>query len=345
MGRANVTIYDVADAAGVSISTVSNALNRPDRVREDTRRRVLQAAQSLGFTPKSEAVNQARKGVGRIGVIAPFVAYSSYMRRLAGLLEVLNKANLEVCTYDEESAASRTSLLLSRLPLGSRLDGLVVMGIPLDDEAAERLQAASLPTVLVDSEDPRFSCVVSDNALSGRLVARHLLDAGHTRIGYLTEEHEVAARPQQGVQRSQAFAAELAAAGHPLDPQRVVATAHTVDAARVAAGRLLADGSLTAVAAHDDTLAVGVLHAAAERGLGVPGGHAGAGCGAGDVAAAVGLTTIRQPFEESGRLAATTLLQLMATDHPVRRTTLRQELVVRSSTVGNQLPIGTAVPG
>jgi len=338
MGAAKVTIYDVADAAGVSISTVSNALNRPDRVREDTRRRVLQAAQSLGFTPKSEAVNQARKGVGRIGVIAPFVTYSSYMRRLAGLLEVLNKANLEVCTYDEESAASRTSLLLSRLPLGSRLDGLVVMGIPLDDEAADRLLAASFPTVLVDSEDDRFSCVVSDNALSGRLVAQHLLEAGHTRIGYLTEEHEVAAHPQQGVQRSQAFAAELAAAGHPLEPRRVVATAHSVDAARVAAARLLADGSLTAVAAHDDTLAVGVLHAAAERGVRVPEDLAVVGCDDGDVAAAVGLTTVRQPFEESGRLAATTLLELMGAEHPTRRTTvLRQELVARRST-GAALP-------
>ncbi|QNG38763.1 LacI family transcriptional regulator [Geodermatophilaceae bacterium NBWT11] len=332
MGRSNVTIYDVASTAGVSISTVSNALNRPDRVREDTRRRVLEAAESLGFTPKSEAVNQARRGVGRIGVIAPFVAYQSYMRRLSGVLEVMNKANLEVCLYDEESAASRTSLLLSRLPLGSRLDGLIVMGIPLDDEAAERLLAASFPTVLVDSEDPGFSCINSDNALSGRLLARHLLAAGHTQIGYVNEEHQFAARPQQGVQRFQAFAAELATAGHPLPPHRVVETRHSPDDARVAATRLLTDRDVTAVAAHDDVLAVGVLHAAAAHGLRVPADLAVTGCDDGDVAAAVGLTTVAQPFEDSGRLAATTLLELMHGDHPIRKTVLGQELVVRSST-------------
>lgn len=340
MGRNNVTIYDVAGAAGVSISTVSNALNRPDRVREDTRRRVLEAAKSLDFTPKSEAVNQARRGVGRIGVIAPFVAYQSYMRRLAGVLEVMGKANLEVCLYDEESAASRTSLLLSRLPLGSRLDGLIVMGIPLDDEAAERLQAASFPTVLVDSEDPGFSCIVSDNALSGRLLAQHLLAAGHTQIAYLSEEHELATRPQQGVQRFEAFATELAAAGHPLAPHRLVETGHSADDARRAAARLLADSDITAVAAHDDVLAVGVLQAAAERGLRVPADLAVTGCDDGDVAAAVGLTTIRQPFEDSGRLAATTLLELMDNDRPTRRTILNQELVVRSSTDGDQRTAG-----
>ena len=139
MARQTVTIYDVAARAGVGISTVSNTLNKPDRVSPKTRKRVLDAAAELGFVPKSEAVSRARRGVGRIGVIAPFVSYNSYMRRLAGVLEVMNRNNLEVCIFDEESAAAKSSLLLSQLPLNSRLDGLIIMGIPLDDDAAQRL--------------------------------------------------------------------------------------------------------------------------------------------------------------------------------------------------------------
>ena len=69
-----VTIYDVASAAGVSISTVSNALNRPDRVSEKTRSHVLEIADTLGYVPKAEAVSLARKAMRRIGVLGPFTS-------------------------------------------------------------------------------------------------------------------------------------------------------------------------------------------------------------------------------------------------------------------------------
>ena len=82
-----ITIYEVAERAGVSISTVSNAVNKPDRVSAETRRRVLAAADELGFVPKVAAADLARKGTGRIGVMAPFTSYASYLRRLSGVLE------------------------------------------------------------------------------------------------------------------------------------------------------------------------------------------------------------------------------------------------------------------
>src|SRR5690348_11983269 len=95
------TIYEVAELAGVSISTVSLALNRPERVAAATRTRVLAAADQLGFVPKAAAVSRARKGVGRVGVVAPVTSYSSYMRRLAGVLEGFRDEAVEVCVYDE----------------------------------------------------------------------------------------------------------------------------------------------------------------------------------------------------------------------------------------------------
>lgn len=327
-----VTIYEVAQRAGVGISTVSNTLNRPDRVAEATRRKVLEAADALGFTPKQQAVSLARKGVGRIGVIAPLTSYPSYMRRLSGVLEAIGRHNLEVCIFDEESAASQTSLMLSSLPLTSRLDGIMVMGVPLDEDAAQRLLSKGIPTVLVDTVDTRFTSVATDDDKSGRLAAQYLVELGHREIAYVMEAFNEADQPQQGTRRLRAFEAELAAHGITVDRIEVDYVAHAIDDARNSAHRLLARPSRpTAIAAHDDLLAMGVLQAAQDLGLRVPEDLTVIGCDDGDLAQAARLTTIRQPFEESGRVAADLLLGQLRSDSVRQVVMLDQELVVRNS--------------
>ncbi len=82
----DATIYDVAERAGVSISTVSRVLNSPGHVNVATRRRVLVAIDELDFVPKAEAAARARKGTRRIGVLAPFIAYPSFVQRLRGVV-------------------------------------------------------------------------------------------------------------------------------------------------------------------------------------------------------------------------------------------------------------------
>src|SRR5690242_20617893 len=126
------TIYDVATLAGVSISTVSLALNAPTRVSAETRRKVLEAVDALGFVPKPEAVARARRGVGRVGVIAPYTSYPSAARRLNGILHAGSQHALEIVLFNQESAAQSTSPLLSSLPITGRLDGLIVISLPLD---------------------------------------------------------------------------------------------------------------------------------------------------------------------------------------------------------------------
>src|SRR3954468_21890859 len=105
MAGRGVTIYEVADRARVSISTVSNVLNKPDKVSPSTRARVLAAADELGFVPKFQAVHLARRGTGRIGVMAPFTSYASYLRRLSGVLTAATELDMDVLVFDHESAA------------------------------------------------------------------------------------------------------------------------------------------------------------------------------------------------------------------------------------------------
>lgn len=327
------TIKDVAERAGVSISTVSLAINGSARVRPETRERILAAADELEFVPRTEAVARARRGVRRIGVMAPFTSYPTFARRLNGVLSVLREQTWEVVVFDQESAAFSLPTLAS-IPLTNKLDGLIVMSLPLDEATAERLARHKLATVLVEATRPGFSSVTIDDAEGGRLAARLLLDRGHTRLAFLGERKHTADVVLPPESRLRAFRETLAAAGSPLADDLVVAVPHSIEAARQAACELLdRPDRPTAVFAHDDMLAAGVLKAARQRGLRVPEQLAVVGFDDSDLAEGLGLTTVRQPLRESGEVAAQTLVaQLGNPGRSLQEVTLKLALVERETT-------------
>ena len=326
--KRHVTIYEVAERAQVSISTVSNVLNKPERVKAATRERVLAVADELGFVPKAQAVTLARQGTGRIGVMAPFTSYASYLRRLAGVLRAASEFDLEVVVFDHESAASASSPALASMPIHGRLDGLLVMGLPIEEAIAKRFHERGLPTVAVDADSDRFSRVVIDDVDGGRIAARHLLDRGHTRLGYILER-QVSDYESQAVRRLVGF--RDVAAGGSCDVA-VGSSGNSVDEARSAARRLLQrDPMPTAIMAHHDLLAIGALLAARDLGLSVPGDVAVMGFDDGDMAVAADLTTVRQPFEESGE-AAVRLLRSSGGRSSRSTLVLGLEIVERSTT-------------
>jgi DNA-binding LacI/PurR family transcriptional regulator len=324
-----VTIYEVAERAQVSISTVSNVLNKPDRVSPTTRQRVLAAADELGFIPKMQAVSLARRGAGRIGVMAPFTSYGSYLRRLSGLLTAATELEIDVVVFDHESAALASSPVLASMPIHGRLDGLIVMGLRIEDAIAGRLRERNLPTVAVDADSTLFSRVVIDDNAGGRLAAAHLRDRGHRRVGYLLER-QVSDYESQAIKRLAGFQEIIGAAGG------TVTVAHSdnaVGAARQAAATLLdSPDRPTAIMAHHDALAVGVLLAARDRGLRVPGDMAIMGFDDGEAATASDLTTVRQPFEESGSVALGVLLGHVGGSDLRSTTVLDVTLIERSTT-------------
>jgi len=327
------TIYDVARRAGVSISTVSLALNSPGRLRRSTLDRVLAAADELAYVPKAEAVTRARRGVGRIGVMAPFTSYPSFGRRLNGVLKATRDMPVEIVIYDQQSAAV-TSPSLSSIPLTRQLDGLIIMALPLDEVVAQRLIQHKLPTVLVESEHPGFSSISIDDAEGGRLVAELLLRRGHTRVGCVIEQKRGQRRTLPAEARLVAFQRTLAAAGHPLPDVAIRHVPYGMEPARVAAADLLDQPDRpTAIFAYDDVLATGVLRAAREHGLRVPEDLAVVGFDDSELAEHLDLTTVRQPLEESGEVAIRTLLGHLADPSAsLQRTTLGLSVVERSTT-------------
>jgi DNA-binding LacI/PurR family transcriptional regulator len=319
------TIYDVAERAGVSISTVSLALNAPERVRDTTLRRIMDAIDQLGFLPKAEAVTRARRGVRRIAVLAPFSSHPTFARRLNGVLRAASRDHFEVIVYDQESAA--TSRLVS-LPLTGRVDGLIVMSLPFGDDVAQRLAEQRLPTVLIDNARAGFSSVTTDDAAGGRMVAELLIRHGHKRFGFLGHAQRTHDYLSQSEARLGGFSAALPA------PPETRLVEHTFEAARAGAHALLrASQRPTAIFADDDLLASGVLRAARDLGLTVPTELAVVGFDDAEIAEPLGLTSIRQPLEESGETATQILLdQLKDARRSARHTTLALTLVERDST-------------
>lgn len=326
-----ITIYDVAREAAVSISTVSNVLNRPDRVRPATRERVLSVAHRLGFVPKPAAVSQARRGVGCIAVLAPFTSYASYYARLTGVLDELRDSGVETRVVDIESAAAATSPLLAASAIRGHVDGLVVMGERIEDTVERRLQERGVPAVVVDAASDLFSVVTTDDLQGGALAARHLLELGHRTIGYLTERQQ-SDYDSQARRRLDGFRHAVEAAG---DVRLIITTSGpTAEQARQAAHHMLAAPDRpTAIMAHYDDLAIGAMQAARELSLRVPDDVSIMGYDDGPAAGGAGLTTVHQPFVESGAAAVRILTARMAgADAPRTVTLLDCSLVIRSTT-------------
>jgi len=310
---ANTTIYDVAEKAGVSIATVSRVLNTPHRVNEKTRQRVMQAIDQLAFVPKAEASARARQNSYRIGVLAPFFTYPSFVQRLRGVASVVNGSEYELVVYSIDSALHYQGQLES-LPVAHRIDGLIIMSLQLSDEAAERLLRNELHTVLIESQHPSFSGVEIDNIGGGRLAAEYLIEKGHRRIAFVGIDTEIpGCTLPTSAMRLTGFQAKLKEVGLPLLDSYVRNAPNDMEAAYAQAQMLLtlADRP-TAIFAASDLLAIGVLKASRELGLKTPEEVAVLGFDDLDIADYLGLTTIRQSLDESGRVAVELLFGRLA---------------------------------
>jgi DNA-binding LacI/PurR family transcriptional regulator len=333
-GDGKVTIYEVAAQAGVSITTVSHVLNRPDRVGAATRQRVLDVVDELGFMPKLAAVAQARKGVGRIGVLAPFTSYASYTTRLMGVLGACADRNVDVVIFDVPSVASATSPLLHTLPVTGRLDALLIMGVPLEDAMAHRLSKRKLATVLVDSLHQDLNWVNIDDEAGGYRIGTHLLERGHRGFTYVSEGQRSNEWTSPAQLRRRGLIRALREAGIADDALRhqIVPFSNMAGGREGARAILQRDPASTAVIAHHDELAAGLLAGFRAAGRRVPEDIAVVGYDGTDLAEALDLTTVAQPFAETGRIATKILLGLLDdTEGSSQHVNLTPMLLIRAT--------------
>lgn len=326
------TIYDVARHAGVSITTVSRILNTPEKVKHETREKVLAAIDELNFIPKAEARARAMKRIGRIGVISPFFTAPSFIQRLRGIAEALSPEDYELVVYTVDSTDHLRGYL-SSLPLTGSLDGLIVLSLPVDDTQVRRLIDHRLPTVLIEYPHPKLSCVEIDNVEGGYMATIYLIGKGHRSIAFLgdTDLPEYSIHPVS--QRLSGYRKALKEARIELSDGFVRLAPYSREHTHQAAKDLLnLPDPPTAIFAATDFQALGVLTAARQLEVKVPEQLAVIGFDDLDIAEYADLTTISQHLDESGRLAVELLLaQIESPSRPPRHVKLPLSLIERQT--------------
>jgi LacI family transcriptional regulator len=327
------TIYDVAEKAGVSISTVSRVLNSPSLAPPATRARVMDAVGQLGFVPKAEASVLARKHARSIGVVLPFFTSPSYVQRMRGVAAGLDGSDFELAVY---TVRERTQLhgYLEVLPLWRRLDGFILMSMPLDAKQTAHLRNHGMEVVCIEFGSPEFCAIEVDNVAGGRLAAQHLIERGRKRFAYIGEvgipDHIVYLSDL----RLEGFVQGLREGGFDLTEEYISRRPYGREGAVEQSNEILdRDPPPDAVFAYSDLHAAVFLKVARRRGLRVPDDVSIVGFDGTDLADFLELTTIDQQLDESGRLAAELLMsRINESGRPPQNIKLQLKLLVRGST-------------
>jgi len=266
-----VTIHDVANHAGVSAMTVSRVINDSPRVSVGTRKRVQASIAKLGYVPNRLARGLIQRRTGAFGVIVPDVANPFFTLVVRGAEDVAWRAGYHVILCDTQGNLERERGYLEDM-VAFQVEGVLIA--PVGDSSRPHLRVLTrnnVPFVLIDRSIAGFEgdLVQGDSVGGGRQLVEHLIELGHRRIAMITETTDVSTARD----RFQGYREALERAGIEFDAELVVKSSAIDPApAREAALKLLdlADPP-TAIFAVNNIAVVGVVEAARERDLDVPG--------------------------------------------------------------------------
>ena len=322
--RKRVTIYEVADAAGVSVATVSRALNG-GRVAPLTRARVLRTAERLGFSPSPAARVLATGKSRAIGVVIPDATGPLYGRMLRGIGLELAQAGYTYLVESSERDPARERQVLRDLSARD-VEALVLIGSGLGPRSLAAMQGELPSLVLVEREgaDLAAPMITIDNESAAERATRYLIEHGHTRIAHIAGPRRAGRERLAGWRR--------ALEAHGLAPGPVANGGFTEEGGYRAAQALLARGGFSAVFVASDRMALGAYRAVREAGLRVGEDVSVVGFDGLEFGAYLDppLTTLRQPAQRLGEASARAVLAVLRGERPPNEV-LPCELVARAS--------------
>lgn len=326
MGKRS-TILDVANAAGVSTATVSRALNG-GKVSPNARTAVERAVSELNYRRNYIARGLVTGRTGVVGVLIPDVIGPLYAQMARGIEDVLEPLGMHYMMVTDNRSLEQEVAALELL-LARQVDALILVGSQLDPGRLQQLLRGGPATVLVQRERigdlDDFTTVALDNRSGVTAAIDHLLDLGHSRIAH------IAGVRRDGIERRDSFCEAVRA--HGLEPVAIIDSDSREDGGAQAANRLFEDGGATAIFCTNDRVAIGVYHAARERGRKIPADVSVVGFDDLPWSAYLTppLTTVRQPGRLMGRSAANRVLAALAGDDAVQHLVIDARLVERES--------------
>lgn len=318
------TIYDVAEASGVHISTVSRTFSAPHLVSEDTRNRVLLTAEELGYRPNRAARALITGKTHNVGLIVADIANPFFppMIKAAESQARLRDYNIFVAETDEDPAVEEDLVRA----LAKQVDGVQLCSPRMSNSLIEKL-SREVPLVVVNRMVPGLPCVLMDVAGGARSAIGHLAGLGHREIALLGGP--------KGSWTSREIRKSATASARQADVSLTVISPNppTVEGGLAVAEQVVREG-VTAVLAYNDLMAVGLLEGLDALGVKVPGDVSVVGMDDIEMAQRVRpkLTTVANPAAAAGRAAVDMLLQLGEDRRTTAQVMLQTELVVRDST-------------
>lgn len=312
MSGSTPTLEDVARLAGVSTATVSRCLNSPDRVIEDTRRRVMEAVNTLGYSPNFGARALASRRTNTIGAIIPTMENAIFARGIQAFQEELRNRGYTLLvassSYRPEIEEEQIRTLVAR-----GADGLLLIGHQRAESVYDFLEKQGVPALIAWAYrgDARVPAVGFDNEAAMRMIAELVIEKGHRRIGIISAPMQ---HNDRASARVEGIKAAAEAHGIPADSLQIVECPYGIETGAEALSELMGRPVRpTAVMCGNDVLAVGAVMRAREMGLSVPGDVSVTGFDDIDIArvAYPALTTMHVPHQEMGRKAAELLLAMV----------------------------------
>lgn len=331
--KRRITIRDVARTSGVSYSTVSRVLSGYEFVKEDTRTRVMEAVEQLGYVANLPARSLAGGNSRIIGLLVPNLD-NSYVGTIAqGIDQALARANYDLLLYTTHRHPSKESYYVNDIPNGLA-EGLLLVAPLIPAAYLDLLREQDFPYVLIDQADAteNSNVVEATNWQGAYEATRYLIDLGHTRIAFIKGSPAI----RSGIDRLLGYRAALADCDIPIREELIGEGDYQQQTAYETAKCLLqtVHPRPTAIFGSNDLAAFGAMDAARECGLQIP-----------DDISIVGfddipqtslvypkLTTVRQPLEQMGKVAVKMLLERIENpSHPPQRVVLATQFIIRDS--------------
>ncbi|MCM3746191.1 catabolite control protein A [Paenibacillus pasadenensis] len=328
-----VTIYDVAREAGVSMATVSRVVNNNPNVKPQTRKKVYEAIERLGYRPNAVARGLASKKTTTVGVVIPDISNSNFAEVARGIEDIANMYHYNIILCNADKRKDKEIRVINTL-LEKQVDGLLFMGGAVTEEHIQAFKTANVPVVLcaTTDEDNKIPSVDINHEEAAYDAVKTLLAQGHTDIAMISGTLQ---DPSNGYARYQGYKRALEEAGIPESEDFVRVGNYRYESGVEAMNHFLSlDKHPTAVFSATDEMAIGAIHAIQDKGLRVPEDISVISVDNSRMASMVRpqLSAVAQPMYDIGAVSMRLLTKLMKKE-PVEqaKVVLPHEVVSRQS--------------
>jgi DNA-binding LacI/PurR family transcriptional regulator len=328
-------IVEIAAKAGVSPATVSRALRGLHHVNAETRTAIVKAARDLKYPLRVDLIpREERVNTNVVGVIAPYITRWYFSQAINGIEQTLREAGYDLLLYNFSEVEARQRIFQKK-QLQGKVDALIVVSLPPTDQEFKEMLGLGIPLSLIGFEHEGCNSVRIDDVAGARMATDHLIEYGHRDIAILSGQRDSALGFNVSDERTEGFLQAMQASGIDWNPEYEMRGDYNIQTSEVAVESFFSRRKKlpTAIFCHSDEMAFGAMKSLRKKGLRIPEDISVIGFDDHEIAQYVGLTTVSQPPQFQGQLAASSIITRLAhPDAAIKPIHVPTSLVIRETT-------------